>query len=341
MTIYRSQDTTPENLEREMKEIAKRNGFKSIEEAFYFPKYFQIETVRLCNAECDFCGILDWDKSTPFMSDFLFEKIAHELHKYAHWIEKVTIQRSGEPLLDKKIGPRIKRLKDAGIKIISCSTNASMLTREKSTEILEAGLDEIMLSIDFIDKVNYEKTRKGLRYETVMENIKTFFEVRDQIKPNMSIRVRGVALNDLSPIDQKKESFAWKSFWKKFQKSHDRIYKKPTHNWGNQVVIESSQLLDNELNSADIFHPCIVPWSTFNITAMGKVPLCPQDYDAVMDLGDVNEENISNIWKNAKWDEVRRLHQNGSRNEIDFCRGCKIYDTEYVLEDKTSELGLI
>ena len=102
MTIARRQDITPENLEWEISEITRRNGFRSVEEAFYFPKYFQIETIRVCNAICDFCGIDDWDKSVPLMSDSLFEKIVHELHEYAQWIEKVTIQRCGEPLLDKK-----------------------------------------------------------------------------------------------------------------------------------------------------------------------------------------------------------------------------------------------
>ena len=53
------------------------------------------------------------------------------------------------------------------------STNVSLLTERKARELFEAGLDEIMLSIDTVEKQKYEEMRVGLRYEKVMKNIST------------------------------------------------------------------------------------------------------------------------------------------------------------------------
>lgn len=328
-------DVNEQNLMGEMKQIASRLGVEDVEEALYFPKYFQIETIRVCNARCPFCAIDQWDKSVPFISDDLFEKIALELSLYAGWIRVVAIQRAGEPLLDKKIVSRVRRLKQAEVKNVSMSTNISMLTEDKAIELLEAGLDEIMLSIDSIDKHNYQKMRVGLNYETVMHNIETLFKVRDRIKPAMIIRVRGVSFYDLDKEEDVRELDRWENFWNRFRKPQDRIYMKRAHNWGNQIDLrERAEDKGISGNYGDIYHPCILPWSTMHITAMGTVALCPMDYDGKMNLGDINRQSIAEVWRNQKWEQVRKAHRTGNRNEIKMCQGCKLFDLDYSLENK-------
>ena len=113
--ITNVKDVNETNLTAEMDHIAQRLNLSDAKDALYFPKFFQLETVRVCDARCPFCAIDQWDKSVPLMPDKLFEKIATELTVYSGWIEAVCIQRAGEPLLDKKLGPRIRRLKEAGI----------------------------------------------------------------------------------------------------------------------------------------------------------------------------------------------------------------------------------
>ena len=323
-----------ETLKAEMEQIARRVDLETAEDALYFPKYFQFETIRVCDAKCPFCAIDKWDKSVPVIPDKLFEKIVSELAQYADWIEAVCIQRAGEPLLDKKLGARIRRLKEIGIKKITMSTNASLLSEKKATEILDAGLDDIMLSIDSVDKKIYESLRVGLNFENVMSNIVTLFEVRDRIKPELIVRVRGVSMQDLSTLEGRREVLEWETFWDKYKKPHDRIYMKQLHNWGNQVDVEKKT--EGGLNAAygDIYHPCILPWSTMHITTMGIVALCPMDYDAKFAMGDLNKETIADIWHNEKWAKIRKLHSTGERNQIDMCRGCKLFDLDFSLENK-------
>jgi len=332
--ITNKADVVEKNLQEEMEQIARRLNLSNAEEALHFPKYYQLETIRVCNANCPFCAIDQWDKSIPLMSDNLFEKIASELSEYADWIEVVCIARAGEPLLDKKIVQRTRRLKEAGIKKISMSTNVSMLTEKKAVDLLEAGLNDIMLSIDSIDKEEYENMRVGLKYETVIANIETFFRVRDEINPDAIVRVRGVSYHDLDNSEGRAKIRRWEMFWDRLKKPHDRIYMKKVHNWGNQTdILERTD--GKALGTyGDIFHPCILPWSTMHITAMGIVALCAMDYDAKLNLGDINQESIADVWRNKKWAWVRGLHQSGNRNEISLCRGCKLFDLDFSLEAK-------
>ena len=323
-----------ENLQAELDQIAQRLNLADSQEALYFPKYFQIETVRVCNARCSFCAIDQWDKSVPLMPDSLFEKVASELSEYTSWIEKVAVQRAGEPLLDKKIVSRVRRLKEAGLRYLSMSTNASMLTERKAVDLLEAGLDEIMLSIDSVEKESYEKMRVGLHYETVIHNIESMFKVRDALKPDMVVRVRGVSFYDLKKEEERRELRRWEDFWGRFRKPQDRIYMKRAHNWGNQFELTNGTEKGIIGNYGDIHHPCILPWSTMHVTAMGIVPLCPMDYDAKMNFGDINRESIADVWRNNKWAWVRKLHSNGNRNKINMCRGCKLFDLDFSLENK-------
>lgn len=318
---------TPEALQREFKELARRIDVAELDDALYFPRFFQIETTRLCNARCPFCAIDLWDKSEPWMSDALWEKIADELSQYAHWIRFVDLQRAGEPLLDKQLPARIRRLKDGGIRHVMITTNASGLNEVNSRKLLEAGIDEVMLSIDSVIKDNYEKMRVGLKYEQVMDNIRTYFRMRDAINPESMVRVRGVCTFD--PADEKNrvEMDAWEGFWRQHTKSHDRVYMKRLHNWGNQVQYEGGSAL-----GGDVHHPCIIPWSTMHITAMGTVALCPHDFDGVANLGNINHQSIAEVWRGMKMTEVRRLHSTGDRDKINFCKGCRTFDEEFSLE---------
>ena len=108
--ITKRADVNDITLKRELTAINKKLVLKEIDDALYFPKYFQIETTNLCNSRCPFCPNSEIDKSVPYMSDALFKKILKELSEYSSWIQSICPQRMGEPLLDKKIAHRIKEL---------------------------------------------------------------------------------------------------------------------------------------------------------------------------------------------------------------------------------------
>jgi wyosine [tRNA(Phe)-imidazoG37] synthetase (radical SAM superfamily) len=325
--ILSKSDVTPEALAAEDRDIARRFDVAHIDNLQYFPQYFQLETTRLCNAHCPFCPADVWNKSTPFMSDELFKKLADEIIEYRDAVKFLNIQRAGEPLLDKKLYERVRYLKDGGIKFIALATNASALNEQNARKLLEAGIDEVMLSIDSVEKERYEQLRIGLKYEQVIANIRGFFNLRDEIRPQCIIRVRGVSFHDTSKQEDRDDIEAWERFWGDLKKPHDRIYMKRAHTWGNQKIVEG-----HSPEYDWVYHACVIPFSTMHITAMGHVALCGQDYDATINFGDLNRETIVEVWRGESINAMRKLHRSGERNQVSLCQGCRLWDEEFSLE---------
>ena len=170
-----------------------------------------------------------------------------------------------------------------------------------------------------------------------MSNIRNFFKLRDKINPNCIIRVRGVAVKDVEDPKYIEEMENWKKFWEPIASDIDRIYFKKLHTWGNKYKNENRD--DFVYNTKQRTNPCIAPWSTFHVTASGRVPLCGQDMDAEMNMGDCNIDTIEKIWNGKRFTEVREKHASGSRNEISFCQGCKLFDVDFSIEDRPDYMG--
>ncbi len=83
------------------------------------------------------CTVTQWDgynqkdKYKRVVSDELWNKFVKNVQPYSKWIEKITLTRDGETLLDSKIANRITELKKAGIKQVVIVTNASLLSQKK------------------------------------------------------------------------------------------------------------------------------------------------------------------------------------------------------------------
>ena len=62
------------------------------------------------------------------------------------------------------------------------STNAVLLNKEKTKDLLESQLDRIIIDLDGMTKDSYEQFRVGARFENVLENIKYFCQQKQILK---------------------------------------------------------------------------------------------------------------------------------------------------------------
>ena len=71
------------------------------------------------------------------------------------------------------------------------------------------------------------------------------------------------------------------------------------HSWGNKLEnFEGS--IDSSLEA-----PCISPFSTLEILFDGTVPLCGCDYKPTVNLGNVKNNSLKEIWNSDKFKEIR------------------------------------
>ncbi len=280
-----------------------------------FPKYFLIEPINMCNARCIMCGI-DFDKKvTAVLPDELLDKIAGELENYQDHVEKVMLYLDCEPLMDRNLHLKIARLKRSGVSRVNIATNASILTQTRSRAIIEAGLDEIYISIDSLDKATFEAIRLRLNFDKVYKNTVDFIKLRDELNPNLVVRMQMIQQES-----NYHEADAFTEHWSKLLKPTDQIAVQKAHNWANAIDVMK---FGDEETANNI--PCIALWGTLCIHANGDVGLCCMDTTSSILLGNVNNESIADIWSGKPMQEIREKHLDGRRHEIEICNGCTLW----------------
>lgn len=283
-----------------------------------FPKYFLIETVNTCNARCIMCGI-DFDKkSKKIIEDELFDKIVEELGQYSDHVEKVMLYLDGEPLLDKRLPAKVEKVKKAGIKTVNIATNASLLWEKTSRSLIEAGLDEIYISIDSMKKETYEAIRLRLDFDDVLNNTLRFIELRDELGADVMVRMQMIQqeMNYSEP-----EYF--RSYWTEKLKPSDQVVVQKAHNWASATEVMK---FGDEHDVNNI--PCIALWGTCVIHVNGDVPLCCMDTETVHKLGNVGSQSIRDVWVDRNMEMIRKKHLDGTRAEIPMCDGCTLWRDE-------------
>ncbi len=287
------------------------------EDLLRFPKYFEIETVNACNARCPMCTIDDWQRFSPGMSDDLFRKIADEISERKEHVERVSLYRDGEPLLDKRLPNRIAYLKAAGVKRVGIATNVSLLDERRATDILKAGIDEVIMSVDSLQKVVFEEIRLGLKFETVLQNALRFVELRNRLRPQTSIWMRMVVgKNNANEWD------SYRDYWSARLNDQDRLYYHSMHNWGGQLNGGVPRL------SYEPSLPCVALWSLMVIFANGDVPLCNVDYNNKFPTGDVRQASIADVWQSAILTKRRQQHLGGEKASLSLCVNCNVWDEQ-------------
>lgn len=289
---------------------------ETYEQLVSFPRYFEIETVNVCNARCPMCTINDWQRDFKPMTDALFAKIAGELIEHKDEVKRVSLYRDGEPLIDKKLARRVALLKAGGIKSTAISTNVSLLTAERAEELLHAGLDYVILSIDSLQKEVFESIRVRLNFEVVLENALRFIELRNKIRPETKISVRMIQQEG-----NENEWPAYHDFWSPKLAAHDRVYFHTLHNWGGQLAG-----VKVNPDSREPLLPCVALWSLFVIFCNGDVPLCSVDYNNRYPTGSVLDHSIAELWQSRLMNERRQMHLDGRKACIKLCENCNAWD---------------
>jgi radical SAM protein with 4Fe4S-binding SPASM domain len=270
-----------------------------------FPPTVRVETTNLCNARCVTCPREEMTRELGIMDMDLYEKIIHECAE--NRIGCIHLHNFGEPLMDKHLSVRIKMAKEVGIPRVKIFSNGSLLTSEKALELIESGLDEIKISIDGYTKETFEKIRKRLSYDVVVDNISTFVRLRERSHRNTP----KVILNFVRTDNNIQEE---KAFVNKWTGEVDKISIDKAHNWGVNDFIP--------LKNSRLHKPCLRVWNTFTILWNGDVALCCLDYNGQVILGNVEQGGIAHIWHGERLKEIRECHVNADLEGIPICRNC-------------------
>ncbi|NQU83218.1 MAG: radical SAM protein [Parcubacteria group bacterium] len=178
---------------------------------FGLPYLAIIETTNTCNLQCPTCPTPrhKLNRAPKIMSLDEFKKIIDNIKNSVHLI---LLYNTNEPLIHPDLAEMIRYCDDNNLYTM-ISTNAALLSKEKTTELLDAGLDEILLCLDGTSKKAYEEFRKGANFEDVAKNINHFCKEkqrRESARPYIELQF---ILNRLNQ-DQIPDIKRWAGIWK-------------------------------------------------------------------------------------------------------------------------------
>lgn len=270
-----------------------------------WPLLVDIETSSICNLKCPMCYTITEEFKekvcAKLMSDELFYKIIDEISGKVY---AVRLSLRGEPTLHPQLTKFIKYAKEKGIMEVSFLTNGSHLTDDFIRELISAGVDWITVSIDGLGK-EYENIRKPLLFEDIYQKIKRFKEVKDEMQVHKPvIKVQGIWPSIKNNVEE---------YYNLFVPLTDAVAFNP--------------LIDYLDNDKDIVYDesfsCPQLYQRIIVAADGKVLMCSNDEENGNVIGDLNQENLYDIWHGEKLEKIRNIMkvQGGFKN-ISVCRKC-------------------
>ncbi len=249
---------------------------------FKRPLAIVLESSNQCNANCAMCSRNKLDRKQEIMDFSLFAKIIDDAAKVGVRIFQLSFY--GESLLDPKLVEKVKyifhTIPRATVQIV---TNGSLLTKEKTIELLEAGISEIRISIEGNNEEEFNKIRIGLNYNQILKNIKRLRMLRDSNpKYKTQIIVTGLHL-----VDYKINVENYKKFWLQY---------------ADIVYIRNEYLLRKVMSESFISKilPCEFLFIHLPILTDGSYPLCIYDWYGETIYGNIKNTSVLQAWFGKK-----------------------------------------
>jgi radical SAM protein with 4Fe4S-binding SPASM domain len=287
------------------------------------PASLSIEPTTSCNLRCPECpsGLKEFTRPQGKMAEIDFENIIDQLKGQ---LMVVMLYFQGEPLLNPEL---FKMLAYARKKHVytSTSTNGHFLNDENARELVESGLNRLIISVDGTRQETYEKYRRDGKLDEVLIGIRNMIKWKRELqssRPFLIIQFLVLKHNEhqIPEIKKLAKELGVKLELKtaqvyNFREDTDLIPADPKY--ARYVQRRDRKW---ELKKA-IRNRCFRMWSGAVITWDGKVVPCCFDKDANHQLGKLDNHFFVEIWKSKAYKDFRKQVFT-DRSKIAICGNC-------------------
>lgn len=276
-----------------------------------------------CNFRCTFCPtgnseiLKETHRHTGLLDFNLYKKIIDDLEEFDSPLKVLRLYKDGEPFLNPRLADMVRYAKESGnVQFIDTTTNGSLLTPERALPVIQAGIDQINISLDGMsDQQFLEFTRTKVDFKKYVDNIRTIYENRGDCKlliktvnELLTEETRQLFLDTFSPIVDKIYIENVAPCWPDFEVE-------------DLMDVEITKgIYGQEIKEVDA---CPYVFYQMAINPDGKASLCFLDWGHDYIVGDASIHSLKEIWNS---DEVLNYQVNflqGNRKSMEFCRDCK------------------
>ena len=312
------------------------------------PIHIQLEHTTYCNMNCKSCERSKFITHPQHLSLETFQRILAQIHP-----KKITLGGVGEPFMHPKIFEIIRLAKADGCSI-NTTTNGTLLTQERSEQIVKSGIDLIKVSIDSASRETYLNVRGSDNFLKIVDGIRALTEAKKRLGSDTPyIRFNYVMFKDnyhdianiveladrlgvnaiyfqpldLVGIEERKDLLVGDLTYEDFSKEITRAFE---INQRCQVKTNLQSIQEKlptywkkyqiESQKKDT-RICILPWFSTYITVDGIVRPCCSFSHTKADMGNIIEQDMPEIWNGKRYQGFRKAIRSGKR-PYDICANC-------------------
>lgn len=279
------------------------------------PSQIIIDIDQNCNYACTHCPHGNFRKSNIYtgarLPIELNKKLVDEVREVGNGdVQQLRYTANGEPLLHPQaIEILLYASKHSGT-FVSLTTNGSLLTKEKSSQLLQGGLGLIDISLDAYNDDTYAAIRVNGNLAKVRQNVIDLLHLKEELKAETRIVVSYVKQpGNIAEADD----FA--KYW-----TDQGVY---------QVIFRNLHTAGGSMKNNVItaehrkYQPCVYPWERLSIGPDGSFEFCPASWEGKTDLGfNIKDCSIYEVWHSERYQKLREEHLKGAFFDFKVCGEC-------------------
>jgi radical SAM protein with 4Fe4S-binding SPASM domain len=270
------------------------------------PIEITLESTAKCNLYCPMCPRAIYTFDNENMDLGLYKKIVEDCKDYVEFLWPYGI---GEPMIHPNIFEMIRITREAGIRT-GMSTNATLLDDRRIDQLLDSGLDYLILAFDGASKETYEKYRAGATFEKTRANVLDLLNRKLERKSKIYVVMQMVLLKEnTGEID------AYKKMWS--IPGIDEIRFKR-----DELQIDGSRIPDSALKGQRR-NPCHLLWrGPLYVRYDGKAFPCCYMWEEEP-VGDLTKQSVMEAWNSPAMVQLREAHIRGDMTKYKACQTCQ------------------
>ncbi|MEO6807012.1 MAG: radical SAM protein [Edaphobacter sp.] len=305
------------------------------------PVCLYLETTNRCNLLCTTCP-RTYEQLEP-EADMPWELFTSLIDQYPN-IARVVLHGIGEPMLVKDLAQRVAYLKARNAYVLF-NTNGTLLTEANGRALIEAGLDELRVSLDAAESSVFQMVRGKDFFDKIVANVRNFTRLQRELnapKPRVSLWLTGLreTVDQLPNFVRLAHSIGVTEVYlqrlvffdnpmseNSLARAESALFEHTTER--EESLIHDAESVAKELSvmfsasgavdpgesikmqrSDSPWSLCRRPWSLMYITANGRVlPCCIAPFSmkgyGSFTLGDATQSSLREIWNGPEYQHFR------------------------------------
>ncbi|MBI2901704.1 MAG: radical SAM protein [Planctomycetes bacterium] len=305
-----------------------------------FPVEVLIKTTLNCNHTCPKClhGMGIFPAGAQF--SMKFETLTAVLDEGKRKGLRSVVFTGGEPTMHPRIMEFLSYAGELGFPDISMVTNGSKLSDRLVECLVASGLTRVNVSIDAVDRGTYRKVHGVDQLDRVTEGIERLLRKRKEMGSQLPLLSVSFVLSE----ENRDELDPFLALWKERADGGIKVY--PFKNVFSVVDGEFSKtygagkkrLEQLDAGSLPAQLPkdvpmlsgygveCTSPWYRCHVGINGEIQACTTqgfcDHPAMV-MGNIHRSTFEEVWKSARWSELREIVLARQFDRHPVCRVCQ------------------